>query len=421
VTQLAYDVRTSTADVDGEPVSNIDRTRARAYPGLNAAAPLNRVFYEEACEQLAGAKVVWDVGTGSGFGAAILAERHDCVIAIDPDATARAFATRLARNVVVVASGEEQPSPDGAAVIDVLGHVTSPFALLRDLRKNLEEGARVFVAEAAAYPNQTLVHPARRAFSVSALEGLADAAGFRVAAWTSRAGTFLACTLVAVEDDGAKALEQGAMAMSAGDAEAARESYERAAASPHRGVQREAALAMADLHYAMREGDLACAAYMRAHEIDSADPRPLAALAQLLCEAEDIKTAARFAQEAVALEPADAGAQVAMAVVLEAASAQNSLESWRKASSLAPDQSEVVSRYATLALGAGDATSALLALDRARSFGEDDGPSLNIVLTRVLLALGRKADAKGEASLAKAKAPDHPAVLALLAEVDAAS
>lgn len=420
MTEVTYELQDATAKIGEVVVSKVTRTRARTYPGLVAVAPQTRVLYELAKEHLSAAQVIWDIGAGSGSGCAVLAELQARVIAIDPDPTARAFASSFAPDVTVVANGDGQPAPDAATIIDVLGHVASPFALLRDLRKVMRPADRVFVAEPLAYPNQTIVAPARRAFCRSGLEALANAAGFRVDLWVARTGAFLVCTLVAVADEGSVALENAAIALTAGNVEAARDSYAIAATSVEFGVQREATLAMADLHYALHEGDLACAAYLRAHEIDHTDPRALAGLAQLIAETGDLVSAAKFAQQALAIEPADASAQVAMAVVLDRAAPDNALEFWRRAASLAPDQCELVSRYAMLALASGDAASAWLALERARWFGEDEAPTLNIALTHVLIALKRTEDARNEALIAKAKAPQNPEVLALFTAIDLA-
>lgn len=401
---ISYDLRAHRVEVDGEAIVGISRGRAFALPGLTSPAPDTSVLYEEAASALSGAKVVWDLGSGSGVGARALAEAFEKVVAIEPDPGARALSAKVAPKATVIEAYEEQGAPDAAVLVDVLGHVVSPYAVLRGLRSRCKQGTRVFVAEPLAHPLQTLKAPARRAFSRLAIKTLATSAGFAVCSWVTFEGTFLACVLTAVDDAGPALLERAAIALQSGDEASALAAYAEAQADANKGIRREAMLGEADLRLARGEGDLACAAYMRARATDGADVRPLAALSQIACDLGELESALRMAQQASSVDPADASAAVALALALAATGEHEAAWcAWRKASSLLPDHAVVASRYASAALAHGDTTSALIALERSRSYGDPWPAEAHLALSEVLLALGRKQDARAEQELAAAK------------------
>lgn len=419
---LSYELRTKTARVGGREIVGVERCRTRAYPGLASEAPATSVLYEEAARVLRAGAVhtVWDVGAGAGVGASVLAESFARVIAIDPSAPARDFASAMAPELCVRPSMREALAPpDAAVIVDVLGHADAPLAVLRELRKYMKLGARALVAEQAAHALQVLRAPMRRAFTKETLSSLAAAAGFEVESWVVSEGTFLACVLVATPDEGTALLELGANALSKGDDLAALAAYAEAKACDDARVAFEASLGEADVRLARGEGDLACAAYLAAIARNPRDPRAASSLAQLLCDAGERTTAARLAEQASRCAPSEACAAVAMAVVTDALFAgsgvtgEPSLDAWRRAASLAPDHPVVVCHYASCSLRAGDPTSALLSLERLRAYGDPLPAVVHVALGEVLLALGRKADAHAEVKMALAKAPAAPEVMDL--------
>lgn len=403
---ISYDLQAATADVDGVLIEGVTRSRARALPGLVSEAPDTSVLYQEAVSALGSPKVVWDVGAGSGVGSRVLAGSFERVVAIDPDACARAFASKLAPSAVVLGSLEGAPAPDAAVVIDVLGHAASPYELLRTLRTRVACGAKVFVAEAIAHPLQALRPPARRAFSRGSLKTLATTAGFAVSAWVMLEGSFLACVLTAVDDASAASLERAAVALSNGDQVTALAEYTAVQGAGSKGIRREAMLAEADLRLARGEGDLACLAFMRARGLDSTDVRALAALSQIACDSGEIDSALSMARQAVAADATDPSSAVALAVALHAQGDHaGSASAWRRANSLMPDHPLVASRWAAAALAMGDPTGALLTLERCRAYGDPWPAETYVTMTTVLLALGRKQDARAEIRIAVATSP----------------
>jgi SAM-dependent methyltransferase len=146
----------------------VTRSRARTYPGLACPAPPTIPFYRLALRDLAPGAVALDAGCGCGTHLAEIASRFETVIGVDVDDEAIAFA-RLhfpeARWVVANLTNLPPLGPvDAAFVVDVLGHGPYPFEVLRALHRVLAPHARLCVWEPAAYPSQTLIAPARRAF-----------------------------------------------------------------------------------------------------------------------------------------------------------------------------------------------------------------------------------------------------------------
>ena len=399
----------------------VERSRARAYPGLAASAPMTAPFYEAAARELGGATRVVDFGCGAGLGTRILSESIPHVIGVDASERALEFARLLAPRVQFEPlAALEGPAPaafDGAALVDVLGHVESPFAVLHSLRARLSAGAAIVIAEPAAYPAQSLANPARRAFSVRGLAALLAASSFAVRDWICDDGTFLACVAVAVDDTGAEALAEGAAALCAGDVERALRAYHVASVSACTDVQVEAQLALADVHVLRRDGDAACRAYFRARDLDPADARPLAGLAQISLAIGHADDARVLAAKGVDLDPAEPTAAGVLAMTLDACGPEDSVPAWRVASNLGPDSLTFATRLAAAALRRNEPALALHVLERVRAYGDDCGAALHLALASTLKAAGRILDARLEARMALARAPLEPEVQRLWKEL----
>jgi Flp pilus assembly protein TadD len=364
---------------------------------------------------------VLDLGCGSGLGTRILAETLPSAVGVDTDDQALDFARLLAPAARFEAAGVFERgglgAMDGACVVDVLGHVESCLATLLRLRACLAPGSRVVLAEPSGYPGQSLRSPARRAFSVHRLTGFLSAASFAVRDWIWDDGTFLACVAEAVDDGGADALAEGARATVAGNMAAAVRAYRVASVSPRPEVQREAQLSLADIHLAERDGDAACRAYFRARDIDPTDARPLAGLAQVALAMGHVDDARVLCTKAVELDPADVSAAGVLAMTLEKSSPDEAMAAWRKVNNLAPDNLQVAARLSDVARQRGEPTLALHVLERLRSYGDDHGVALHVAMAAALKAAGRVMDARLEARMALARAPQEPGVVKLCKEL----
>lgn len=414
----------------GDPVP-VERGRRRAYPGLPSEAPPTDAMYAIAADVLASgaarfgtdAKSILDIGCGAGTGAQILAHAGAQVLGVDTDDKALGFARRWATDAsfgtVAEAAKATAEGHWDATIIDVLGHVDAPFALLRWARQRLRAGAsRLLVAEPRAYPSQFLRSPARRAFSVRALTSLLAASSFEVVEWISDDGPFLVCVASAIDDPGAESLAEGAMAAVRGDGEAAMSAYGRAAAEGvRREVRIEALLSTADICFARGDGDGACRAWMQARDLDASDPRGLAGLARVTLAVGDMEDARMLALKATAIDPTDPASAAVRALVLEKLAPAEATGAWRTAASLAPDDIGFAIRFAQAASASGDHRSALHTLERVRSYGDDHGAALHVAIATALLAAGRRDDAKLEARMAQTRAPDDPDVARICREV----
>jgi Flp pilus assembly protein TadD len=193
--------------------------------------------------------------------------------------------------------------------------------------------------------------------------------------------------------------------------------YEAAATSPRPEIRLEALLCLGDLLLGRGDGDGACRAYFAAREVSESDPRPLVGLAQVALGAGEQREALVLARRALALDPSEVSAACALAVVTASIIPDDAFPYFRAASNLAPDSLFIASQLAAVACARGDHDMALYALERVRGYGDDLGAALHVALGNVLLAAGRRADAKLEARLAMARAPGDPEVVRLWSEL----
>lgn len=397
------------------------RNRTRSYPGLRSEAPPTQAFYAALTKLGAGTHVI-DVGAGSGSGAQLLSETFDQVTAIESDAQAVAFAREvapLARFVQADAGRPYTTAPaDFAIVADVLGHVAHPHALLACLRPLLRDTATLLVAEPAAYVNQRLRFPVRRAFSPRALRSALTCAGYRVTSPLCETGTFSACLARPLRDAEADALVRGTHLVQRGDTSAALEAFTRAALSPDAVVRAEAELARGLLHLERGQGDAAARALFLARELEPGDARPLAALSRIALLTGSAPDALKLALEAARLDPTEFESACAVAIAAETLQHPDAFAAWRMAHALRPDDANVATELARSAAARNDYAFGISALERLREYRDRLDPALHLTLAWLLVAEGRTRDAALEARLVSALTPNDPAVAELWAAID---
>jgi tetratricopeptide (TPR) repeat protein len=402
----------------------VARGRVRAYPGLPSPAPVTSAFYRAfAGVGVAGGRVI-DAGCGAGTGSALLGTHFDEVVAVDCDAKAIAFAREHVGDVELVQSSFDEPldAPKaGAAVVaDVLGHTKDPVRFLGSLHATLETRARLLVAEPTAYVAQRLVQPARRAFSPRSLQALLVRGGFHATTWVADTGTFIACVAQA-SDDGVWERFTQAGRIGATDPDGALAELAIAGRNGRREVQREAALAEAELRMEQNDGDGAARAFLSAAHLDPGDPRPLAGLSVLALAGGSENDAMELAARAAEIDATEPMCAMALAWAADRISHPDAFNAWRITERLLPDDLNVASRLAALASERGDYAFGISVFERLRSYGDTLSAQFYVTLALMLHAEGRHADALLELRLARALEPMNETVMQLWSELAAAS
>lgn len=389
--------------------------RTRWHPGLIDTALDTRPLYRFAARVLRGASSVVDVGCGAGGGTAILAETFDHVLGVDRDESAIAFAKLYCPQAELVCSDQVRASGKlgSGVVLDVLGQVKDPHALLRSLWRSLAPNARIVVGEARAHSSQVLLSPVRRAYSRFGLGTLLEHSGFDVHGWAEIATGFVIC-LASKRDSGEEQhLENGMIALREGDPHFAIIELTAAASSPNTSVAIQAELSKAEALSAMGEGDAAAACLLRASRLDGQDPRPVAELARLLAIVGDASEAQRLSAGAVELDATHAFAHAVLGLLVEADAPGYSRMCFRSAVNLAPDDPWIVACFAERLAAADGVEAAIAAIARLSSYGDVLPAEYHVAFAQVLEAAGRRSEARVEARLAHARQPDDAGIAAL--------
>lgn len=397
------------------------RSRERRYPGLIGAAPPTLPFYS-ALGAIAGrGRHCLDVGSGSGEGTRLLGELFDEVTGIDCDGTAiaysREFAPRAQFHRSQLHAPVECPPAQAAVICDVLGLARSPEEVLTSTRAMLAPEARVVVAEPAAHPTQRLMQPARRAFTPDGLEALLARTGYEVRGWLYREGTFVACMAEPCDEELAGLGVAARRASAARDLPVAAALWQRLADSARGALRCEALIGLADALREAGDGDGAARVLLGARDQWPSSTRPHLELARLALRAGDVETALRLALDGARCDPADAAGARCVWLAARDAGHPQALEALRAAVSLAPDDAELVTALAGLAAEHGDYAYGISLFERLRAYDGELGAGFHVTLAWLLLAADRRSDARLEARLARALAPQDPSVTELCAAI----
>lgn len=354
----------------------VDRSRARAYPALPGDAPNTTEAYQLAIAHLRGrARRVADLGAGSGAGSASLHAAGFDVIAVDECDRALEFARRFAPGVRFVRGSLEACDVrefDALVLNDVLGLLVDDAATLRALAHSARPGTLLVGAVAVAEVGQTLVAPARRAFSAQALDALLVRTGWTPPVLLGRAGMLL---VFASEREGslasARALEYAERAR---DVRALTDAV-RVLVLAARRVQkpaeaREVLLTLGTLHHACGESDLAEQAITAANAIAPGCAEPYVALAALRLAGGEIDDAEALLDHALALDPTHPRAWRDLASIFAArGEGQRAAECLECAVSLAPSDMDLVAELSRALANQGNAEGAARALERLLPYG----------------------------------------------------
>ncbi len=346
--------------------------RVRRYPGLVAPAPDNTQLYRRILELLPGGVRAIDAGTGAGIGAAALLSRYDHVVGVDTDGGALAYAKELVPRASFVRADAEfstlLPDAEAVTVVDVLGQVADPLALLRNMRRQVRSSGVIFVAELRAHPAQSLVPPVRRAFTRGELSQLLELAGWEPVQWLEGESESVGCLARGRSGDAHRLLEAGDKAWQRGEHDEANTQFEAATRVGDRALTREARLRQGTLYEELGMFREASACYFEVKAGAPEEPRGRALLARLQARLGRGFEALELARSAVELDPANRIAITCLAAVAEEIEHTEALSAWRIAHALAPDNAAVGRAYAQHLVHAGDAAEAEQALARVASY-----------------------------------------------------
>lgn len=347
-------------------------SRTRRYPGVRSHAPDTSAIYSTIGQSLPPTARVLDVGTGAGVGALVLASRSERVVGVDIDGAALAFAREWAPRASFVrgdaALGSVLPDADVAVLVDVLGHVVDPVAVMRNVRRQLRASSFVWIAEPLAHPTQQLSAPARRAFSRGELQQLLSISGLVAKRWFGEGSGFVACVAGCREGNAYEVVEAGDRACQRGLHEVAEGHFEQARRSGDAALACEAELRLGTLFEELGMFAEASACYFELKGKAPEDPRAMALLARLQARLGRGYEALELARSAVELDPASRVAVTCLATVAEALEHRDTVSAWRMAHALAPDNEAVGAALARHLTEAGEREQASEILARVGQY-----------------------------------------------------
>jgi SAM-dependent methyltransferase len=394
------------------------RSRERAYPGLVGPAPRTDAIYKAFAPLVADRKVL-DVGCGSAYGSSLLAGAA-AVTGIDKSEVAVRFAARAVPDYLFLrldATRERLPESNAAVIVDLLGSVTSPEAVLRNVGAALGEGGLLCIAEPRATSAQELAAPMVRAFSKGELTQLLRDCGFEADEWLCEGG-FYALTARRVSTAWTRGLEAAEQLIQCGLGDEALELLLNPPRHASGALVGSWALRAADLAMQRSEGDQALQIVMDAHQECPSDARLLSYLARVSLSLGQADDARRFAAAAVEREGTSAPA---LAAYVEASSVEGGdgeqLLLWSNAARLDPSNVDVAVRVARAAAEIGAYYVGISVLERVREYHRSLPADFHLTLGWLYLMAGRTEDSLLECRIAGVLEPGHPGIADLIAAV----
>ncbi len=402
----------------------VEKSRARAVPGLGSLGPTTDAMYDLALDQLGKVALeglVIDLGSGCGVGTRKLAGKAKAVVAVEADEAAARITNALVPEATTIASTLEHATVetlgDAALLVDVLAFADDPRTMLRGARRLLRAGGRLVVVEIAAFASQALLAPARRAMTPARLHALLECAGFRVDRCGAVGGVVIG-DATAVDSEEAERLEGAAQLARSGDTDGGLALLETLSASRTISLQVQATLDAVDLLVAQGRADDACTKLLAVLRQHADEPRCLATLSQFMVAAGETNEAKLLAERAHRQSPLDPGVLAALAIAQQATRDPDATRSWKRAHNLSPDVVEIVLPAAAHALEIGQPALAERMLNRCMTYEGNVRPETLVMRARVLMALGRREDAKLDARLALAANPIHVEAKALVTALE---
>ena len=401
----------------------VEKGRERAYPDLATSAPNTRAFYEAVRFDEDPGHVI-DLGSGSGSGTQLLESRFGHVTGVDIDPQALGFSRELCVHARFVQADICAVPPvdraDAAILIDTLGHVSDPLAALRHVRSCLSNTGTIFLAEPAAQVSQRLLPPARRAFSHRSLMALLTQAGFEGGPWLCEQGTFLATWGRPGIAEPWLAWARAQQLIASGSYREALEVIRTVQSGDHPRLALESTLCAGELCLELGDGDGAGSAFMNAAQLDSDDPRPLTGLARLCHLTQDVSHALEFALQGLSKDPTDPGSACVVGLLTEQLGHPDTLNAWRVAFNLAPDDVGIAAELARVAAEAGNCSLGIRALEHIRGYHDTLDPDFHTTLAWLMLRENRLDDAQLEVQMAAALDPTLTEITALWSALRAA-
>jgi tetratricopeptide (TPR) repeat protein len=263
--------------------------------------------------------------------------------------------------------------------------------------------------------------PARRAFSQPALVALLLRSGFDLEEVLCNGANFVALVARRSADPSLDGLVEGFHQAGRGNFASARAEFARALSSDRDDIKLEARLGEAEAAFALNDGDGAVRSYFEANKLGAEDGRALSGLARITLATGELSDALGLAADALKRDPTDGSANAAMALAAEQLEHPDAFNAWRIAANLAPDDPDVATGLARVSAARQNYSFAIHALERLRTYGTPLSVNFHVTLGWLLLADGRRNDARVEARYATAISPLHHSITELLQALDNAS
>lgn len=386
----------------------VQASRVRRYPRIDTAAPDTLDCYRYFAGRVPTAQKLVDLGCGVGLGLLILKEAGFAdLCGLDCDGSAVAFARQFAPHIATSRVDRQLRSAtltcDSVLIVDVLGLVAHPAAMLRAVVQHAPHLCQLLVAEPLANREQRLQPPARRAFSVPALASMLVRCGFEVDDIELHSGLLCAVTHP-IRDPACAWLARAEQAYTEHQTQLLLDLCSEIRKSSNLALRAEAALLESRLRFDLEQRDRAIAALSDARALAPNDPRPVAGLARLALTTGNMSQAQSLAEAALLADPLDWSSVVTAALAHSLERPRLALPLFRYANRLAPD-SPLIGQMALLAAQAdGEMAQSLEILELLSQYGEgsrdtDDHVALSCLLNSAqrqsLKACGHESDTVG--------------------------